>query len=169
MANIRIVPATVDDVPLILEMVRGLAEYEHLAQECVATEEQFRRTLFGDRPAAEVLLAYDGPECAGFALFFTNYSTFLGKAGIYLEDLFVKPQFRRRGLGFALLSKLAELALERDCGRVEWAVLDWNQPSIEFYQKLGAVPMHDWTVFRLTSDQIRNLADQSMVRGLADH
>lgn len=154
---IRIQPASVDDVPVILEMIRGLAEYEKLSAEVSATEEQLRRTLFGDRPAAEVLLAYDGDACAGFALFFTNYSTFLAKPGIYLEDLFVKPEVRGRGIGKALLTRLAQLAVERCCGRVEWAVLDWNAPAIAFYKTIGAVPMDEWTVFRLTGHALLEL------------
>src|SRR4051812_43491894 len=122
----RITEATECDVPVILELIRGLAEYERLSDMCVATEEQLRLTLFGDKPAAEVLLAHLGEEIAGFALFFTNYSTFLAKPGIYLEDLFVKPHARGKGIGKALLIKLAHLAVERGCGRVEWSVLDWN-------------------------------------------
>lgn len=158
MEDVRILPATVSDVPLILEMIRGLADYERLSAECVATEELLRDTLFGPRPTAEVLLARLGSECAGFALFFPNYSTFLAKPGLYLEDLFVKPAFRGRGIGFALLKRLAGIASQRGCGRVEWAVLDWNQPSIEFYNRLGAVPMNDWTVFRLTGEALHRLA-----------
>jgi len=146
----RIVPATKDDVPRILELIRGLAEYERLSHVCVATEDSLRRTLFGDRPAAEVLMAFVGHECAGFALFFTNYSTFLGKPGLYLEDLFVKPHLRRKGIGLALLKRMAEIARDRDYGRMEWSVLDWNEPAIGFYKKLGAVPLDDWTMFRLT-------------------
>ena len=122
-----------------------------------ATEDQLRQTLFGPRPAAEVLLAFRDNECAGFALFFPNYSTFLAKPGIYLEDLFVKPHARGKGLGLALLTELARLAVERGCGRVEWSVLDWNEPSIGFYKKLGAVPMDEWTIFRLTGDALLKL------------
>jgi GNAT superfamily N-acetyltransferase len=158
MADIQIVSATERDVTVILEMIRGLAEYEKLAHMVTATEDQLRTTLFGARPAAEVLLAYEGGECAGLALFFTNYSTFLAKPGIYLEDLFVKPHARGRGIGFALLQRLAAIARDRDCGRVEWSVLDWNEPSIEFYKKLGAVPLDEWTMFRLTGDALRRLA-----------
>jgi GNAT superfamily N-acetyltransferase len=158
MADVRIVPATGRDVPVILEMIRGLADYEKLSDQCVATEEQLTRTLFGPRPAAEVLLAYDGEECVGFALFFTNYSTFLAKPGIYLEDLFVKPHARGKGVGFTLLKTLAGLARQRDCGRLEWSVLDWNEPSIQFYRKLGAIPMDEWTTFRLTGQALDLLA-----------
>ena len=158
MSETRIVRATEADVSLILEMIRGLAEYERLPHLVTATEDQLRKTLFGPRPAAEVLLAYQADECVGFALFFQNYSTFLAKPGIYLEDLFVKPHARGKGAGLALLRKIAELAAECDCGRVEWSVLDWNEPSIGFYKKLGAVPMDEWTVFRLTGDAITRLA-----------
>lgn len=151
-------PATEHDVPQILELIRGLAEYERLLHVCEVTEDRLRRTLFGDRPAAEVWLAYAGDEageeCAGFALFFTNYSTFLGKPGLYLEDVFVKPHLRRKGIGLALLRKLASIARERDYGRMEWSVLDWNDPAIQFYKKLGAVPLEDWTMFRLTGEAL---------------
>ena len=151
---LRIVPATERDVPQILELIQGLAEYERLSHAMEATEDRLRRTLFGDRPAAEVWLAYTGEECAGFALFFTNYSTFLGKPGLYLEDLFVKPHLRRKGIGVALLRKLASIAREREYGRMEWSVLDWNDPAIQFYKKLGAVPLDDWTMFRLTGEAL---------------
>jgi GNAT superfamily N-acetyltransferase len=158
MDEVRIVPATEHDVPQILELIRGLAEYERLSHVMEATEDRLRRTLFGDPPAAEVWLARvgdkAGEECAGFALFFTNYSTFLGKPGLYLEDLFVKPHLRRKGIGVALLRKLASIARERDYGRMEWSVLDWNDPAIQFYKKLGAVPLDDWTMFRLTGEAL---------------
>jgi len=157
LADTRITPATEADVPLILEMIRGLADYEKLSHAVTATEDQLRQTLFGPRPAAEVLLAFHDNECAGFALFFPNYSTFLAKPGIYLEDLFVKPHARGKGLGLALLTELARLAVERGCGRVERSVLDWNEPSIGFYKKLGAVPMDEWTIFRLTGDALLKL------------
>jgi GNAT superfamily N-acetyltransferase len=156
--SIRVAPARETDVSLILELIRGLAEYEKLAHLVTATEEQLTRTLFGPRPAAEVMLAYDGAECAGFALFFPNYSTFLAKPGIYLEDLFVRPHLRGRGIGFSLLSELAKIACGRGCGRVEWSVLDWNAPSIAFYRKLGAVPLDEWTTFRLTGEALEKLA-----------
>lgn len=157
MTDIRVLEATEADVSVILEMIRGLAEYEKLSHLVTATEEQLRSTLFGARPGAEVLLAFTGAECAGFALFFPNYSTFLAKPGIYLEDLFVKPHARGRGLGLALLTRIAQLAVERGCGRVEWSVLDWNEPSIGFYKKLGAVPMDEWTAFRLTGEALQAL------------
>ena len=158
MDEMRIVAATEVDVPLILEMIRGLAEYERLSHLVTATEDLLRKTLFAEHPAAEVLLAWDGAECAGFALFFPNYSTFLARPGIYLEDLFVKPHARGKGLGAALLREIARLATERGCGRVEWSVLDWNEPSIGFYKKLGATPMDDWTTFRLTGEALQQLA-----------
>lgn len=151
-------PATVADVPLILDCIRGLAEYERLPHEVVATEDRLRRTLFGARPAAEVLLAHCGTEPAGFALFFHNYSTFLALPGIYLEDLFVRPEHRGSGIGGQLLAELARLAVDRDCGRLEWSVLDWNEPAIRFYQRLGAVAMDDWTVFRVTGEALLQLA-----------
>ena len=153
-----IAAATERDVPIILEMIRGLAEYEKLSHLVAATEDLLRRSLFGERAAAEVLLAYQREECVGFALFFANYSTFLAQPGIYLEDLFVKPEARGNGAGRALLRELARLATERGCGRVEWSVLDWNEPYIGFYKKLGAVPLSDWTIFRLTGEALEKLA-----------
>jgi GNAT superfamily N-acetyltransferase len=158
MPDIQITPATETDVPVILEMIRGLAEYEKLLHVVAATEEQLRRTLFGERPAAEVLLAHSRGEAIGFALFFPNYSTFLAQAGIYLEDLYVKPHARGKGAGLALFVELARIAVARGCGRVEWSVLDWNEPSIQFYKRLGAVTMDDWTTFRLTSEPLAKLA-----------
>ncbi len=157
----QIRPAAEADVPVILEMIRGLAEYEKLTHMVTATEDALRRTLFGDRPAAEVLLASMDCSIVGFALFFINYSTFLGKPGIYLEDLFVKPEARGGGVGFALLRELARIARARDYGRVEWSVLDWNDPAIGFYKKIGAVPLDEWTMFRLTGDAIGALADRA--------
>jgi GNAT superfamily N-acetyltransferase len=156
--TIHIEPATDRDVPIILEMIQGLAVYEKLAHECAATEEKLLESLFGAHPAAEVLIAYAGDEPAGFALFFHNYSTFLAQRGLYLEDLFVKPEFRGRGIGRVLLERLATIALERGCGRFEWTVLDWNEPAIGFYRKLGAIPLDDWTVFRVTGDALKRLA-----------
>ncbi|MDA8018418.1 MAG: GNAT family N-acetyltransferase [Thermoanaerobaculia bacterium] len=155
------------DVPLILAFIRELAAYEELEHEVVATEEDLRRTLFGDRPGAEVLLleewsragqGEETAEAAGFALFFHNFSTFLGRPGIYLEDLFVRPQHRGKGYGRSLLQHLALLALERGCGRLEWWVLDWNEPAIGFYRKLGAEAMDEWTVFRLSGSELERLA-----------
>ena len=157
-SDIRIVPATEAEAPVILEMIQGLAEYEKLSHLVTATAEQIRETLFGPRPAAEVLLARWNDEWAGFALFFPNYSTFLAQPGLYLEDLYVKPHARGQGLGLALLTELAKLAVARGCGRVDWAVLDWNEPSIQFYRKLGAEPKVEWTTFRLTGEPLRQLA-----------
>jgi GNAT superfamily N-acetyltransferase len=152
--------ATAEDIPLILGFIKQLAEYEKLAHEVTATEESLRANLFGERQTAEVILAFEGDEPAGFALFFHNFSTFVGKPGIYLEDLFVRPKFRARGYGKALMIHLARIAQERDCGRFEWWVLNWNTPSIEFYRRLGAKPMSDWTVQRLTRVEIDALANQ---------
>jgi len=164
MAHIKVVEAAESDVPVILAMIRGLAEYEKLLHMVTATEQQIRDTLFGAHPAAEVLLAWTEEECVGFALFFSNYSTFLAKPGLYLEDLFVKPHARGKGAGAALLAELARIAKRRGCGRVEWAVLDWNAPSIAFYRKLGAVPMDEWTTFRLTGDALDRLAGEPAAR-----
>ena len=150
--------ATAEDTAIILGMIRALADYERLTHEVVADEDLLRRTLFGDRRVAEVLLATDGGEAAGFALFFHNFSTFLGRPGIYLEDLFVRPEARGRGIGAALLARLAHIAVERGCGRLEWSVLDWNEPAIGFYRRLGAVPMDGWTTFRLTGPALDDLA-----------
>jgi GNAT superfamily N-acetyltransferase len=150
--------ATEADTGLILKFITDLAVYERLDHTVVATEELLRTTLFGDRLYAEVILAEWKDEPAGFALYFHNYSTFLAKPGIYLEDLFVEPSLRGKGIGKALLKKLAELAVERNCGRLEWAVLDWNEPSIQFYKSLGAVLMSDWDVYRLTGDALNALA-----------
>lgn len=150
--------ATVADVPLILAFIRDLATYEKLAHEVVATEEVLHRTLFGPSPAAHVLIAEVNGQPAGFALYFFNYSTFLAKPGLYLEDLFVKPEFRGDGTGKALLLHLAKIANARGCGRMEWAVLDWNEPAKGFYKKLGAVPLEDWRVMRLTGAALAQYA-----------
>ena len=150
--------ATLDDVPTILSLIRDLAHYERAPNEVVATEEGLREVLFGARPAAEVVLALEGKMPVGFAVFFHNFSTWLGRAGLYLEDLFVRPDARGKGYGRALLVHLARIAQERGCGRMEWAVLDWNEPAIQFYRKLGAAPNEEWTVFRLTSEGIAKLA-----------
>jgi GNAT superfamily N-acetyltransferase len=155
---IRIRFATIDDVSLILTLIRGLADYERLAHEAVVTEANIRESLFGERPAAEVLVAEVDNDAAGFALFFHNYSTFLGRHGLYLEDLFVFPAHRGRGIGRALMSRLAELAIERKCGRFEWWVLDWNESAIRFYESLGARAMSDWTVYRLSGEPLTRLA-----------
>ncbi|MDF1505419.1 GNAT family N-acetyltransferase [Roseisolibacter sp. H3M3-2] len=155
---LRLRAATADDVPTILRLIRGLADYERLLHECEATEEQLRATLFGDHPAAEVVIAEWEGAPAGFALFFHNYSTFLARRGIFLEDLFVLPERRGHGIGKALLVHLARLAVERGCGRLEWNVLDWNAPAIGFYRSLGAAPMDEWTTMRVTGDGLRALA-----------
>jgi GNAT superfamily N-acetyltransferase len=167
--SIIIRPATEQDVPLIQGFIRDLARYEHLEHEMVATEEGLRKTLFGERRYAEVVFACVGGDPvsaapAGFALFFHNYSTFLGKPGIYLEDLFVRPEARGRGIGKRLLAWLAQTAVTRDCGRLEWAVLDWNEPSIGFYRSLGAVLKSEWQIFRLTGDPLKALADTAQGR-----
>jgi GNAT superfamily N-acetyltransferase len=154
----RIESATEGDIPVILGLIKGLAEYEKLSHEAVATEEGLRETLFGARRVAEVLIGYAGKEPVGFAVFFHNYSTFLGRPGIYLEDLFVLPQWRRRGLGSQLLRRIAQIAVERGCGRLEWSVLDWNEPAIGFYKKLGARAMDEWTVYRVTGQELKKLA-----------
>jgi len=156
----RIVAATRGDVPLILQFILELAEYEKAKPgEAPVTEQDLTKTLFGDRPAAEVLIAYLGGEPAGFALYFHNYSTWLGKRGIYLEDLFVKPPFRKHGVGFALLRELARIAIDRDCGRVDWAVLNWNDLAISFYKQIGAKLMNEWSTFRLTGDALARVAE----------
>jgi GNAT superfamily N-acetyltransferase len=154
----RIERATERDVPLILQLIKDLAEYERMSDEVVATEQGLRESLFGARPAAEVIIAYAGDTPAGFALFFHNYSTFLGKPGLYLEDLFVVPEFRGHGYGRELLQKLAAIAVERGCGRFEWSVLDWNEPAIGFYKRLGARLMEAWKIFRVTGDALADLA-----------
>jgi GNAT superfamily N-acetyltransferase len=156
--DFQIRPAHVDDVPIILELIRDLATYERAPDEVVATGEQLNDVLFGERPVAEVLLAFEGELPVGFAVYFYNFSTWLGRPGLYLEDLFVKPEKRGKGYGRALLVALAKIARDRGCGRMEWAVLDWNEPAIKFYRALGATPMHEWTVFRLTGQEIANLA-----------
>jgi GNAT superfamily N-acetyltransferase len=149
----------VADTPAILSFIRQLAEYERLLDHVVATEAGLRESLFGAVPAAEVLLAFDGETPVGFALFFHNYSTFLAQRGIYLEDLFVVPAARGRGVGRRLLVELAKLALARNCGRLEWAVLDWNKPAIGFYRRMGAVPMEQWRTFRLSGHALETVAD----------
>ena len=160
---IRIRSAIEADVPLVLALIRELAEYEKLSHEVAVTQDDLRRALFGLRPAAEALIAELEPERAGkmapdpagFALFFQSFSTFLGKPGLYLEDLFVRPAMRRHGVGRALFAHLARLAVERGYGRFDWSVLDWNEPAIAFYRRMGAIPLSDWTVFRLTGDSLR--------------
>jgi GNAT superfamily N-acetyltransferase len=154
----KIREAVVIDVPVILKLIRDLASYERAPDDVVATEEGLREVLFGSEPSAKVVLAFCNDEPVGFAVYFFNFSTWLGRPGLYLEDLFVKPEARGHGYGRALLVHLAQIAQSRDCGRMEWAVLDWNEPAIGFYKTLGAKPQHDWTVFRLTRDEIAKLA-----------
>jgi len=157
--NFKLRFAEEKDVPLILEFIKGLAEYEKMLDKVTATEEILRESLF-DRKAAEVIIGeYDGTPVS-FALFFHNFSTFLGKPGIYLEDLYVKPEMRGKGIGKTMLSFLAKLAVERKCGRLEWWCLDWNEPSIQFYKKMGAIPMEEWTVYRVCDDALINLANK---------
>jgi GNAT superfamily N-acetyltransferase len=150
--------ATAADVPLILDLIRQLAEYERLAHACNATEELLASSLFGAKPDAEVLIAEWEGQPVGFALFFSSYSTFLARRGIWLEDLFVKPDYRGCGIGRALLSRLAAIAVERECGRLEWSVLDWNQPAIDFYRALGATGMDEWTTYRVNGEALARLA-----------
>ena len=161
MSSLEIQAATEDDVPLILSLVRELAEYERLSHEVSATEDVLRASLFGDRRGAEAVIGYYEGAPAGFALFFHNFSTFLGRPGLYLEDLYVRPGFRRRGIGCAMLAYLARLAKERNCGRLEWSVLKWNAPAINLYESIGAVPMDEWTVYRLTGGALDELAIRS--------
>lgn len=159
MANeIAIRTATEEDVPLILRFIRELARYEKLEHQVVATEDSVRTTLFGNPRFAEVLIGEVDGDPVGFALFFHNYSTFLARPGIYLEDLYVRPELRGHGYGRALLARLASVAIERNCGRVEWAVLNWNEPAIRFYRSLGALPMDQWTVYRIMGEALENLA-----------
>jgi len=159
--SVNVRAAVESDLPLILQFIEGLAEYEKLSHNCVATEHKLRATLFGKHPAAEVIIASVGDAPAGFALFFHNYSTFLAQRGLFLEDLFVLPEFRGNGVGYALLASLAKIAIDRDCGRLEWAVLDWNDLAIGFYKRLGAVPMDEWTTFRMTGSPLHDLAARS--------
>ena len=149
---------TVADVPVIATLIRGLAEYEKLAHEVTMTEELLAASLFGERPYAETVIAEERGRAVGFALFFHNFSTFLGRPGIYLEDLFVLPDRRGRGIGKRLLSHLAALCVERGCGRLEWSVLNWNQPAIRFYESLGARPQSEWTVYRVSGEALARLA-----------
>jgi GNAT superfamily N-acetyltransferase len=158
MSDFEIRSATEADVPIILSLIRELAEYEREPNAVVATEAGLREVLFGPKRSAEVLLALESGEAVGFAVYFYNFSTWLGRPGLYLEDLFVRPAVRGKGFGRGLLERLAQIAKERGCGRMEWAVLDWNDPAIQFYRKLGASPMNEWTVFRLTAEGIAKLA-----------
>ena len=153
--------ATIDDCATLLSLVRGLAEYERLSHAVIATEESFERHLFGTEKAAEAIIAVDDQTPVGFALFFTTFSTFLGKPGIYLEDLFVQPDARGKGIGGLLLKHVAKLAVDRDCGRLEWSVLNWNEPAIRFYEAQGAKPLDEWTLYRLTGDALVNAASRT--------
>ena len=160
MGDFGIQPATERDVPVILHLIKALADYERLSDKVVATEEKLRASLFGPRPAAEVVIARAGDQPAGFAVFFPTYSTFLAQPGLSLEDLFVEPRWRGRGCGRMLLVHLARLAAARGCGRLEWSVLDWNEPALRFYRSLGAAPVEGWTVYRLTGDALSRLAER---------
>ena len=159
--GLSVTKAGESDIPLILRFIKDLAIYERMRDECVATEEKLRSTLFGQNPAAEVLIARLDGNPVGFALFFHSYSTFLAQRGIYLEDLFVDPSARGKGIGFRLLSELARLAVERDCGRVEWAVLNWNDLAIDFYKRIGATALDELTTFRLAGESLHSLARES--------
>lgn len=161
--ELQIVPATRADIPLIRQFILELAEYEKaLPGEAPVTEKDLAATLFGDRPAAEVIIAYVANQPVGFALFFHNYSTWLGKRGIYLEDLFVRPSARKLGVGFALLRELARIAVQRDCGRMDWSVLTWNKLAIDFYKRIGAKEQDEWRTFRLTGEPLRRLASDDV-------
>jgi GNAT superfamily N-acetyltransferase len=157
-ADVRIEPVSERDVPLLLRLIKALAEYEELSGEVVATEDLLREALFGAKPGVEAVLAYVGADAIAFAVWFSNFSTFVGRRGLYLEDIFVLPEWRGRGIGRALIRHLARLAVDRGCGRMEWAVLDWNEPAIRFYRNLGAQAMDGWTVYRVSGDALRKLA-----------
>ncbi len=159
--NFTIREATKEDVPVILQFIKDLADYEKLSHMVVATEDILKKALFGERQVAEVILGFEGEIPVAFALYFHTFSTFLGLPGIYLEDLFVKPKYRRKGYGKVMLAYLAKITVERNCGRLEWSVLDWNEPAIDFYQSLGAIPMDEWTTFRLTGEELKDMARQS--------
>jgi GNAT superfamily N-acetyltransferase len=161
MESIRIIPAQAADVPVILRMIKALAEYEQLTHEVTATEEDLRHSLFGPRPAGEVVLAYSGDSPVGFALFFPTFSTFVGRQGLYLEDLFVVPEWRGRGVGKQLLAHVAAIAESRHCGRLEWTVLDWNESAIAFYRRMGAHILDEWRLCRLTGAEIRAVSTRT--------
>ena len=158
--NFELRSTTVDDCPLILGLIQELADYEKLSHEVVATVETLEETLFGDTAYAEVFIAEFNSQPVGYALFFHNFSTFTGRPGIYLEDIYIKPEMRGKGFGKSMLSYIAKLAVERNCTRVEWSVLDWNEPSIQFYRSIGAIPMDGWTVQRLHGDALSNFANE---------
>jgi GNAT superfamily N-acetyltransferase len=157
--TVQIRDATISDVPMVLQLIRDLATYERAPNDVIATEQGLQEVLFGEQPSAKVVMIFESEEAVGFAAYFFNFSTWLGRPGLYLEDLFVKPETRGRGYGRALLIHLAKIARDHGCGRMEWAVLDWNEPAIQFYRKLGAIPLEDWTVFRLTHNGINRLAE----------
>jgi GNAT superfamily N-acetyltransferase len=159
MSKVKIKHAVKKDVPLILSFIKELAEYEHLSKSVTATDKILSKNLFGRKKVAETLIAYLDGKPAGFAVFFHNFSTFLGKPGIYLEDLFVKPEFRGKGIGKRLFVEVARIAKNRDCGRLEWSVLNWNKPAIDFYKKLGAKPLSEWTMYRITGSALGKLAE----------
>jgi GNAT superfamily N-acetyltransferase len=161
MASIRIVPAQAADAPVILRMINALAEYEQLTHEVTATEDDLRQSLFGPRPAGEVVLAFDGQTPIGFALFYHNFSTFIGRHGLYLEDLFVVPEWRGKGVGKLLLAHVAAIAESRNCGRMEWTVLDWNESAIAFYRRMGAHVLDEWRICRLTGSELRAVATRT--------
>ncbi|MDR2101007.1 MAG: GNAT family N-acetyltransferase [Treponema sp.] len=160
--NIRLRPAKAEDIPLVLEFIRALAEYEHLSSQVKAEEDALGRFIFEEKRAEVIIAEYQGAP-AGFALFFRNFSTFLGRPGIYIEDLFVKPEFRGKGLGKALLRSVARIAAEEHCGRLEWACLNWNEPSAAFYKSQGAVPLTEWTTYRVTEEKIKTLAGRVLL------
>jgi GNAT superfamily N-acetyltransferase len=160
MDDVRILSARADDVPTILDLIRALGAYERMSGEVVATEESLREWLFGERPAAEVVLAHAGEGVVGFALFFHNFSTFLGRPGLYLEDLFVVPEWRGQGIGRRLMVHLAAIAVSRGCGRMEWAVLDWNEAAIGFYERMGARVMKEWQLCRLSGEGLSRVASE---------
>jgi GNAT superfamily N-acetyltransferase len=170
MPNLQITPATPADVPVILQLIRELAEFERLLDQVTATEQQLQEGLFGPKPSAEVIVArlQPGAEVVGFALFFHNFSTFLAKPGIYLEDLYVRQKYRGQGYGEALLRELAHLALQRKCGRLEWSVLDWNHRAVDFYKSLGAVPMDEWTMYRVTGPALERLGSGAAIDSAND-
>ena len=158
MTTIR--PAVIDDTGTLLDLIRGLAEYERLSHLVTATEASLRDALFGSQPGAEALLAFESESAVGFAVFFHNFSTFLGKRGLWLDDIFVRPEHRGKGHGKALFLHVAHIAYERGCGRFEWSALDWNEPAIRFYTSMGAVALDDWTIFRISGDALKRLALQ---------
>ncbi|MBA4251943.1 MAG: GNAT family N-acetyltransferase [Chlorobiaceae bacterium] len=159
--ELKIVRATKNDIPLILSFIKKIAEYEKLSHEVIATEESLRKSLFGERANAEVVFAYQNNEPIAYAVYFFNFSTFVGKRGLYLEDIFVLPEFRKLGIGKILFTYLMQYAIDKNCGRMEWAVLDWNEPALNFYNKIGATEMTEWKMFRLTENKMKELLKES--------